>query len=71
MLGVCFENHNESVGENDTDYNYHYWLHRTTTLIIIIQSTASHWQMIYLEKVIFIALMIVVILYMDMYIYVL
>jgi hypothetical protein len=58
MLGVYFENHNESVGENDTDYNYHYWLHRTTTLIIIIQSTASHWQMIYLEKVIFRVLMI-------------
>jgi len=44
--------------ENDTRHNYHYWLHRTTTLVIIIQSTASHWQMIYLEKVIFIALMI-------------
>jgi hypothetical protein len=58
MFGVCFENHKESAGGNDTGYNYHYWLHRTTTLIIIIQSTASHWQMIYLENVIFIALMI-------------
>jgi hypothetical protein len=50
--------HNESVGENDTGYNYDYWLHRSTTLIIFIQSTASDWQMIYLEKVIFVAVMI-------------